>query len=82
MQKSKQKRTKQLKPKEQEVFRRVLCNIEIMRVLYEESVELNKSLIDDICHATERIEKLEYALIKGMICGALIVGIVWIISLI
>lgn len=82
MQKSKQKRAKQLKPKDKEVFGRVLCNIEIMQDLYEELKEINESLIDDLCHATERIEKLEKGFIKGIAIGSSVVGIIWILSLI
>ena len=75
--KPKQKRNSKKKPKEQEVFGRV-C---VMKRLYTESVQLNDSLIDDLCYATERIEKLENGFIKGLFVGGVIVGIVWLISL-
>lgn len=76
MQKSKSKQ-KHLKPKEQEVFGRV-C---VMKRLYTELHNINESLIDDLCYATERIEKLENGFIKGLFVGGVIVGIVWLISL-
>lgn len=114
--KPKQKTNSKKKPKEQEVFRHVLCNIEIMQDLYEELKDINDSLIDDLCCATdkiefleervkeykscyeeseefnyelindkcemcERIEQLENGLIKGLITGALIIGVAWLISL-
>lgn len=82
MQKPKQKRNSSQKPKEQEVFRRVLCNIEIMQDLYEELKDINESLIDDLCYATERIESLEKGFIKGIIVATLIIGSLWILSLI
>jgi hypothetical protein len=115
--KPKQKRNSNLKPKEQEVFGRVLCNIEIMQDLYEELKDINESLIDDLCCATdkiefleervkeykscyeeseefnyelmenkyemsERIESLEKGFIKGIIVATLIIGSLWILSLI
>jgi hypothetical protein len=116
MQKTKTKVSKLQKPNEQEVFRRVLHNVEIMKDLYEELKDINESLIDDLCCATdkiefleervkeykslyeeseefnyeliddkcemcERIEQLENCLIKGLITGALIIGVAWLISL-
>lgn len=83
MQKTKTKVSKSTtKPKEQEVFGRVLCNIEIMQDLYEELKDINESLIDDLCYATERIESLEKGFIKGIIVATLIIGSLWILSLI
>jgi hypothetical protein len=82
MQKTKTKVSKLQKPNEQEVFGRVLCNIEIMQDLYEELKDINESLIDDLCYATERIESLEKGFIKGIIVATLIIGSLWILSLI
>lgn len=83
MQKTKTKVSKSTtKPKEQEVLRRVLCNVQIMKELYQEPFDINKSLIDDLCYATERIEKLENGFIKGIIVATLIIGSLWILSLI
>lgn len=83
MQKTKTKvRKETMKPNEQEVLRRVLCNIEIMQDLYEELKDINESLIDDLCYATERIESLEKGFIKGIIVATLIIGSLWILSLI
>jgi hypothetical protein len=81
MQKTKTKVSKSTtKPKEQEVFRRCL-SCEMYKSWYKEVEEFNYSLIDDLCYATERIEKLENGFIKGIIVGGVIVGIVWLISL-
>jgi hypothetical protein len=79
--KPKQKTNSKKKPKEQEVFRHVLCNIEIMKDLYEELKDINDSLIDDLCYATEKIEKLENDFIKGLFLGALVVISIWLVSL-
>lgn len=71
--KPKQKRNSIQKPQEQEDFERDFCVCELE--------EINESLIDDLCYATERIEKLENGFIKGLFVGGVIVGIVWLISL-
>jgi hypothetical protein len=74
MQKSKQKRKLAKEPQAEEDFGVEECYCEI--------VDLNESLIDDLCYATERIEKLENGFIKGIVLGSAIIGIIWILSLI
>ena len=79
MQKSKQKRKLAKEPQAEEAFRR--CQKCHFKIDYEDTEDFNYELIDDICYATERIKILENGFIKGIITGALIVGIAWLISI-
>ena len=79
VQKRKQKKLKPVaEPLTEEVFG--VCECE----------EMNESLIDDICYATDRIIELEEKLkaerkrpsfAKGVIIGAYIIAMAWIISI-
>ena len=81
MQKPTQKRKLAKEPQAEEDFGVGYSDLEIMQELYEDLEDINESLIDDVCYATERIEKLENGFIKGLFVGGVIVGIVWLISL-